>query len=134
LKLDINYTHSKNVAYDKNPVGHFCSSPIREIYTREVELDQIVEVHRTIEINRDLGPGLPVEVLPGELICDDHIVRRDTTSEAIGAEFYEYEFPQGARKVSIKEARQLANEGAMVTFRPNRQVGQEEFAIVYEEE
>ena len=135
MKLDISHTHNKNVEYNQEPTGYFCGSPIRQMYTREMELDQIVDTDRTIEINRNTPPALAVEILPGELICDDRIVRRSTTSEALGTEFYNYEVPTAARKVPLEIARKLMDEGAMITWRPNRVVSAtEEFAIVHEEE
>lgn len=132
LKLDINETHSKNLS--AGSVGSFCGSPIREMYTHEMELDQVVEVARQIEINRKLNPPSTVEVLPGELICDDNIVRRSSTAEAVGEAFYSnYVVPEGARKVTMAEAKELAKEGALIEWRPNRVVNRvEEFAVVYE--
>lgn len=127
LKLDTMYTHSKNLG---NMVGDFCGSPIVEMYLEEMDVDRIVDVQRTIEINRNSPKGT-VEILPGEMICDDNIIRRGSTAEA-NPEFYNYQISVDARKVTLAEARQLLDEGAMITWRPNRVVGQEEFAIVHE--
>src|SRR5271169_2989551 len=46
------------------------------------------------------------EVLPGEEICNDSIVRRSTTAEAMGeAAFQAAQLAQPGRKVTIEEAR-----------------------------
>lgn len=131
-KLDIICVNSKNVG--EKVIGHFCGSPIRELYMREVELDDLVDVNRTIEANRKTPSTFTADLLPGEIVCTDGIVRRDTTSEAVGYdEFHAYEQPEGTRRVTIAEGREFAKQGLNITFRPDRVVGQEEFAIVHEE-
>lgn len=130
MKSDITFSHSKNLGSES--VGEFCGSPILELFLEEMEQDQIVETDRTVKINQRMKPVSTVEVLPGELICDDNIVRRMTTAEA-NPYFYGYTTQPGTRKVSLAEARQLMDEGAMVTWRPNHIVNAlEEFAIVHE--
>lgn len=131
LKPDIQHTHGKNLG-DKI-VGEFCGSPIRELYRHEVEIDQTVETARTIEINRRSNPPFTAELLPGEVICEDNVIRRGTTAEALGEVFYDYELPEGAVKVTIEKGRELAAAGQEITFRPNRVVGQGEFAILHTE-
>ena len=129
LKLDILHTSDKNLG---GKIGEFCGSPIREMYTDEMEIDRIVETARTIEINRGTTPLSVLEILPGEMICEDGIVRRGTTAEALGEIFYDYQPPKDTRVVTVEEGRALAAAGALVTFRPDRVVGQNEFAIVHE--
>lgn len=132
LRLDISYTHDKNLGTEK--VGEFCGSPIHELYTHAQDVDQFVETMRLINLSKQSPEStVPLEILPGEIVCDDNIVRRWSTAEA-NPEFYDYVVPAGCRKVSLAEAKQLLDEGAMVTFRPNRVVNaEEEFAIVHEE-
>lgn len=129
LKLDILHTSDKNLGCT---VGEFCGSPIREMYTEEMEIDRIVDTRRTIEIGRGGAPISTVEILPGEMICEDGIVRRGTTAEALGDIFYDYAQPKDTRVVTIEEGRALAAAGALITFRPDRVVGQGEFALVHE--
>src|SRR5208282_3558556 len=71
------------------------------------------------------------EVLPGEEICNDSIVRRSTTAEAMGeTAFQAAQLAQPGRKVTIEEARILMSAGANVMWRPNG----ENYALVLDGE
>lgn len=133
LKLDVLYTSDKNLS--EYSIGDFCGSPIHEMYTRDIDVDVVVETNRLVEINRKNTSVFVAEILPGELICErDNVIRRETTAEAIGPEFYEYEMPKDSRIVTLAEARKAAASGALVTWRPDRVTSREdEFAIVHEE-
>lgn len=130
LKSDTTQSHYKNLG---QRVGTFCGSPIIELYQHEVELDQYVETNRLVEIGRENPPSV-IEILPGEVISNDGIVRRSTAAEVVGDEFYEYQLPSDARKVTLAEARRLSDsEGSLVTWRPNRVCNAAtEFATVHE--
>lgn len=132
VALDLLYSHSKNVG--QKVVGEFCGSPIVTLDERAIDIDLLIETARIIEVNRSLGvESSIVEVLPGEVICPDNIVRRSTTSEAVGESFYAYEVPKGTVKVSIELATLAAIAGEMIYFRPDGKVGDGEFALRYEE-
>lgn len=140
IKLDNLYTHSKNVApgYTHNGIlasnilGTFCGSPIVTMDSRAVDIDNIVEAARIIEENKG-GSTYTAEVMPGELVCTDSIVRRGTSAEALGYdELHAYDQPKGTTKVSIPVAREYQGN-ALVDWRPDHVVGTEEFALVYTE-
>jgi len=140
IKLDNLYTHSKNVApgytHDgilaSNILGTFCGSPIVTMDSRATDIDNVVETLRIIEENKG-GATYTAEVLPGELVCTDSIVRRGTSAEAVGYEkFYAYDQPKGTTKVSIAEARKYQGD-KMIHFRPDKVTGEGEHALIYEE-
>jgi hypothetical protein len=99
--------------------------------TLGAEVDQLVEIQRTIAINQALGTDTyTAEVLPGEVVCEDGVVRRATTAEAQGESFYTYEEPKDTQRVSVEQGRAEAMKGGLVYFRPDRRVGTGEFALV----
>ena len=128
--LTLGYTHDGNLA--DNIVGTFCGSPIITLDSRAVDIDDIVEAARIIEENKG-GSTYTAEVMPGELVCTDSIVRRGTSAEALGYdELHAYGQPKGTTKVSIPVAREYQGN-ALVDWRPDHVVGTEEFALVYTE-
>jgi hypothetical protein len=143
-ELDVLYSHSKNVGIgyagaegklSPERVGEFCGSPIVTLDQRAVGIDAIIEVSMVIEANKSFTSE-PVElnILPGEIVCEDGVIRRGTTAEAIGDEFYNFVVPKGTRKVSISEARLASAAGESVTWRPNGiSTSGEEFALIHEE-
>jgi hypothetical protein len=142
LKLDNLYTHSKNVGptyshdglFAEDVLGTFCGTPIVALDERAVDVDLLVEIGRTIEANKVSAQGNTAEVLPGELVCTDGIVRRETSAEAVGYDrFYAYESPKGTTKVSIPVARKYQGED-VIEWRPDHVVGTEEFALLYTQE
>jgi len=130
LKLDNLYTHSKNVGQE--PLGFFCGSYIVTLNKQAMAEDEHLEVCRVVDAA--IPNTITAELLPGEVICSDGIVRRGTASEVVGYdEFHTYKQPEDTRKVTIAEGREFAKAGALVTFRPDRVVGQGEFALVHGE-
>jgi len=88
VNRDVNYTHSKNIGAK---VGSFCDVPIVELDTFEMDVDVAVDSQRTLLLNRAMNcSDIPntAEVLPGEVICADNIIRRITTAEAQGYDAY----------------------------------------------
>ena len=93
MKRDVNYTHSKNIG---EQIGSFCDVPIVELDTFEMDVDASLETQRAVQSCKAMGcsdtPNT-AEVLPGEVICVDNIVRRTTTAEYIGYDKYKAERP-----------------------------------------
>jgi len=88
VNIDVNYSHSKNVG---EQVGNFCDVPILAMDMFELDVDVALDSQRTVLINKAMGcsetPNT-AEVLPGETICPDNIIRRTTTAEAIDYDKY----------------------------------------------
>jgi hypothetical protein len=77
---------------------------------------------------------MSAEILPGEELCKDNIIRRTSTVETRGNEYYKQEHNEdNTKRVSIAEARIASDAGAVVYWRPNRVVGEGEYALVVEE-
>jgi hypothetical protein len=128
LTLDPLYAKAEHLG---EVIGHFCSTPIRTLNQRAVDLDQLLEVQHIVDLG--MAPA-PAEILPGERTCEDGIIRRVTSAEAVGPEFYNFAIPKDMRKVGITEARQASLAGEMVWFRPDGRVGEGEFALLQQEE
>ena len=93
MRSDVNYSHSKNIG---EQVGNFCDVPILTYDNFELELDVAVDSMRTVEGNKAMGcSDIPntAEVLPGQIICADNIVRRVTAAEAIGYDIFKEKNP-----------------------------------------
>lgn len=119
MKLDPVIVHADNLG---KTVGEFYGTPIREVDMLAIELREILDSQLSARIS--LGEGAAhTELLPGEIV-KDNIIRRFTTAEAVGEEFYDKAVPEG-RKVPINDV----PEDALVTYRPNN----EDYAIVHEE-
>lgn len=84
MRSDVNYSHSKNIG---ETVGDFHGVPICSYDPFELELDVESDVSATVLRNQTMGcSDIPntAEILPGEVLCTDNIVRRTTAAEAIG--------------------------------------------------
>jgi hypothetical protein len=93
MRSDVNYSHSKNIG---EQVGNFCDVPILTYDNFELEVDVAVDSMRTVEGNKAMGcSDIPntAEVLPGQIICADNIVRRTTTAEAVGYDIFKEKNP-----------------------------------------
>lgn len=133
MQLDPLYLHNDDVS--EASIGEFYGTKIRSVDPDVAEERALLETLEIVEQNKAFGisPSY-LEVLPGEAICEDAIVRRTTTAEAQGEVFYDYELPPSTHKASIEDAKKLSDEGHMVTWRPDRAVNKEtEFAIIHEE-
>ena len=93
MRADVNYSHSKNIG---EQVGEFCGVPIRSYNNFDLELDVALDVQRTVLRNQAMGcsdtPNT-AEILPGEVLCSDNIIRRETTAEAIGYDTFKEHNP-----------------------------------------
>ena len=108
------------------PLGFFCGSPVFALDKRGMDVDALVDVKRIVDMQID-APNT-AEVLPGETICADNIIRRTTTAEHRGDAFYaqlEENIVDG-KLVSTEEARQASQQGAMVTWFKDHAVIHEE--------
>ena len=93
MRSDVNYSHSKNIG---EQVGNFCDVPILTYDNFELELDVESDTQKTVLQNKAMGcSDVPntAEVLPGQVICADNIVRRTTTAEAIGYDTFKEKQP-----------------------------------------
>ena len=92
MRSDVNYSHSKNIG---EQVGNFCDVPILTYDNFELEVDVAVDSMRTVECLKASGIDYPntAEVLPGQMICADNIVRRMTAAEAIGYDIFKEKNP-----------------------------------------
>lgn len=131
-KLDILTAHDDRVQRG-NLVASFCGSPIITLDELGIEVDEERELTRRLDASSHTS--LPAEILPGEGLCDDGIVRRTTTLEAQGDAYYNrVAIEAGNKRVNITDARQASRDGQMVYYRPDRVVGEGEYALVVQEE
>lgn len=113
----------------------FCGLPIYGLDAEAAEADLIVEEVR-LTVKNSTGQSIPAEVLPGEEICADNIIRRTTTTEAIGYDnYYNQAYAEkDAKHVSIGVARLEAAAGKLITWRPDGiSTSGTEYALVHEE-
>ena len=93
MRSDVNYSHSKNIG---EAVGAFCELPIRSYDNFALELDVALDIQSTVLRNRAMGcsdtPNT-AEIMPGELLCADNIIRRVTTAEAVGYDEFKEKNP-----------------------------------------
>ena len=93
MRSDVNYSHSKNIG---EAVGNFCELLIRHYDNFDLELDVALDVQSTVLRNRAMGcSDIPntAEIMPGELLCADNIIRRVTTAEAVGYDTFKEKNP-----------------------------------------
>lgn len=103
-------------------VGEFYGTPVRTFNPIMSEVREMSDAQQRVRYF--LGSEFPaIEVLPGEAIVDN-LVRRETTAEVVGQQFYEIKMPEG-RQVPVTDA---VNE-TLVTWRP----GNQDFAVIHEE-
>jgi len=77
-KLDNPIAHCSRVQRD-DVVGLFCGSPIVILDTLGVDVD--VASDQSIRLQNSSGTSIPAEVMPGEEMCSDNIIRRITVDE-----------------------------------------------------
>lgn len=87
MRTDVNYSHSKNMG---EAIGSFCDVPIRAYDNFELEVDLALASQWSVLIG---GASVPAEILPGELLCSDNIIRRVTTAEATGYDTFKEKNP-----------------------------------------
>lgn len=130
MKLDTITTNDSRVQRD-NVVGNFCGTPIVTLDSLGIEADELRDLNLRLMLSS--GVSVPPEILPGEEICSDGIIRRSTTAEAIGYDNYHNQeaIEADAERVSIATAREALRNGRLVHFRPNRDVNPAtEYALI----
>ena len=93
MRTDVNYSHSKNIG---EAVGSFCELPIRSYDNFDLELDVAIDSQNILLRNRAMGcSDIPntAEIMPGEVLCADNVIRRVTTAEAVGYDTYKERHP-----------------------------------------
>ena len=80
-KLDILFAHQDRVLRD-DVAGYFCGQPIVGLDELDMEVDQMRDTINRIASSS--GTSIPAEVMPGEMICADNVIRRTTTREVTG--------------------------------------------------
>ena len=129
-KIDVISVHSDRVQRDK-VFGSFCGEPIVGLDDLSIEVDEARYLQSRVDSSS--GQSIPAEVLPGEEICSDGIIRRSTTAEAIGYDVYHNQeaIEANAERISIAAAREASRNGRLILWRPNRDVNPAtEFALV----
>ena len=128
-KLDNLFAHEERVQRN-NPAGSFCGQPIVGLDELGMEVDNARDTTNRVAVSS--GTSTPAEILPGEERCADGIIRRSTAAEVVGYDTYHNQeaIEAGQKRVSMAEARQASKDGAMVHYRPNRFVGEGEYALV----
>lgn len=133
MKLDSLIAHNDSVS---EVVGAFCGTPIYALAVSSMDMATERETRNAVLASKEFGESPNVaEVLPGEEICADGIIRRTTTAEAVGDDYYKQEkAEENTQKISIAEAQVHSEAGALVTWRPNRVVNKlNEYALLHEE-
>jgi len=72
-------------------------------------------------VKHSKGAGVLAEVLPGEIRCEDNVIRRETAAAdrpIVGIEETLTSSGSTVRRVSIEEATKLAKKGANIVWRP----------------
>ena len=108
-------------------VGSFYGSPIYSYIPEASEAQATAEARRQAALSRVLGDGVSPELLPGEVVCTDGIIRRTTTAEHQGPTYDDFKAPEDAIKLSLEDAKKRTEEGAFIHWRPRN----EEYALLY---
>jgi len=118
--LNLRSESISNERVNEDVVGSFCGQRIVTIDALGADADEVADLH--LRLMASSGTSFPAEVLPGEEVCADGIIRRTTTAEAVGYDTYhnQEQIETGQKRVSIADARKAAKDGAVVYFRPNR--------------
>lgn len=94
-------------------VGMFHGVPVRSYNPIAVEDREILDTKIRVRTNSKVESS--IEILPGEVICKDNMVRRDTAAAAM---FTKPSTHLQGRRVSINVARLLSLAGAYILWRP----------------
>jgi hypothetical protein len=83
-------------------------------------------------IRNSKGPGILAEVLPGEIRCEDNVIRRETAAadrSIVGIEEMLTSSGSTVRRVTITEAKKLVKKGACIVWRPEGTVEDGHYAL-----
>jgi hypothetical protein len=121
MKLDTTTVHNDRVAI---VVGDFNGTPVYSMDIAEVDFDAARESRRAVLAaqNQSEPSVSTVGLMAGEAICPDNVIRRGTTLEVRGDDYYNaVKDPEHTVRIHIAEARTfLGTEGVTMTWRPNR--------------
>jgi hypothetical protein len=104
--------------------------PVYNWSTTDTQARELVFMQQRIRENK--GTGIPAEVLPGELICKDNIIRREIAAAdrpITGIEEALTSTGATVRRITIKEAAALAKKGASIVWRPEGTVEGGHYAL-----
>jgi hypothetical protein len=97
----VNYSHSKNIG---EQVGDFCGTPILSYDGFGMDLDQALDVQQTVLRNQAMGcsdtPNT-AEIMPGEMLCSDNMIRRATAAEVTGQGAHSAGTAYGSEKLAV---------------------------------
>jgi hypothetical protein len=101
-------------------IGSFCGQPIITIDELGAEADD--EAERYLRLMSSSHTSVPPEILPGEERCADGIIRRTTTTEAVGYDVYhnQEQIEKGQQRGGLALGKLASLAGKMVYWRPNR--------------
>lgn len=83
-------------------------------------------------VKHSKGAGVLAEVLPGEVRCEDNVIRRETAAAdrpIVGIEETLTSSGSTVRRISIEEATKLAKKGANIVWRPEGCVDRGNYAL-----
>ena len=90
MRIDTLVAHNDDVG---KVIGEFYSSPIRELSNFSTEARQIDDAQQRVRASFGLDSA-PIELLPGEVV-KGNVIRRETTAEVVGKDFYEPKVAEG---------------------------------------
>ena len=96
MNIDALVVHGDDIG---KVVGEFYGSPIRELSNFSTKGRQIDDMQQRVRDSFGLDSA-PIELLPGEVV-KDNVIRRETTAEVVGEDFYE---PRAAEGISGLQA------------------------------
>lgn len=130
MKLDVLFAKEEHLFSINSP--EFCGSPILGIDSLAVKDAANRFIEEAVRLGKNNPSPNTAEVLPGEEICPDNVIRRSTTAEVMGDAYYNREFEEkDATVVSIEVARLESGDGKMIMWRPDHMTGEGEYALVY---
>ena len=130
MKLDVLFAKEEHLFSINSP--EFCGSPILGIDSLAVKDAANRFIEEAVRLGKNNPSPNTAEVLPGEEICPDNVIRRSTTAEVMGDAYYNREFEEkDATVVSIEVARLESGDGKMIMWRPDHKAWEGEYALVY---
>jgi len=116
-------------------VGHFHGEPIRAwdpTNSKRRDNDRLASdlaMRQALKLN----DANHAEVLPGQILCPDSIIRRVTTLEAMGEDAF-FTLHSRGKRITIEEATQLLKDKtANITWRPDGKTGPDAFAMTIDD-
>ena len=115
--------HSKFETIHNDDLGQvesrFLDVPIYNWSPTDTQARDLVFAQQRIKHSK--GAGVLAEVLPGEIRCEDNVIRRETAAAdrpIVGIEETLTSSGSTVRRISIEEATKLAKKGANIVWRP----------------